>query len=126
MGRMHSKGKGIAASALPYKTSAPSWCKATGAEVSKAHISIAAQAPRESVILLCRLMRFSYARGECWLGHTFCAYAFDFASYCHQLALFHVTSRNVAPFRAVRILVELQACIGAIPMFKSGSCLASS
>ncbi|CAB11741.1 40S ribosomal protein S13 [Schizosaccharomyces pombe] len=28
MGRMHSKGKGIASSALPYVRSPPAWCKA--------------------------------------------------------------------------------------------------
>ncbi|ORY28497.1 ribosomal protein S13 [Naematelia encephala] len=34
MGRMHSKGKGISASALPYRRSQPSWSKATPEEVS--------------------------------------------------------------------------------------------
>ena len=33
MGRMHSKGKGLSRSALPYKRSAPSWQKMTAAEV---------------------------------------------------------------------------------------------
>uniref|UniRef100_A0A7S3QTV3 Small ribosomal subunit protein uS15 N-terminal domain-containing protein n=1 Tax=Dunaliella tertiolecta TaxID=3047 RepID=A0A7S3QTV3_DUNTE len=33
MGRMHSKGKGLSSSALPYKRSAPSWCKTTPQEV---------------------------------------------------------------------------------------------
>ncbi|ORX40100.1 ribosomal S13/S15 N-terminal domain-domain-containing protein [Kockovaella imperatae] len=33
MGRMHSKGKGISASALPYRRSQPSWSKATPEEV---------------------------------------------------------------------------------------------
>jgi hypothetical protein len=33
MGRMHSNGKGISSSALPYKRTAPSWCKAAPAEV---------------------------------------------------------------------------------------------
>ena len=33
MGRMHSNGKGISSSALPYKRSAPSWCKSAPAEV---------------------------------------------------------------------------------------------
>lgn len=28
MGRMHSKGRGISSSALPYTRTAPSWCKA--------------------------------------------------------------------------------------------------
>ena len=36
MGRMHSNGKGISKSALPYKRTAPSWCKAAPAEVSDA------------------------------------------------------------------------------------------
>mmetsp|Transcript_12736 Transcript_12736/g.22521 ORF Transcript_12736/g.22521 Transcript_12736/m.22521 type:complete len:153 (-) Transcript_12736:2412-2870(-) len=34
MGRMHSKGKGMSSSAMPYKRSAPSWCKATSTEVN--------------------------------------------------------------------------------------------
>ena len=34
MGRMHSGGKGIAGSALPYKRSPPSWLKITPSEVS--------------------------------------------------------------------------------------------
>ncbi|WVN85015.1 40S ribosomal protein [Cryptococcus depauperatus CBS 7841] len=33
MGRMHSKGKGMSASALPYRRSQPSWSKATPEEV---------------------------------------------------------------------------------------------
>ena len=33
MGRMHSKGKGMSSSALPYKRSAPSWLKMTTPEV---------------------------------------------------------------------------------------------
>lgn len=33
MGRMHSKGKGISSSALPYKKSPPSWLKITTQEV---------------------------------------------------------------------------------------------
>jgi hypothetical protein len=34
MGRMHSNGKGMSASALPYKRSPPSWCKTTSTEVT--------------------------------------------------------------------------------------------
>eukprot|EP00178_Gracilaria_changii_P028014 TRINITY_DN9438_c1_g1_i1.p1 TRINITY_DN9438_c1_g1~~TRINITY_DN9438_c1_g1_i1.p1 ORF type:complete len:152 (-),score=26.86 TRINITY_DN9438_c1_g1_i1:168-623(-) len=33
MGRMHTPGKGISSSALPYKRSPPSWLKATATEV---------------------------------------------------------------------------------------------
>ncbi|SPO34694.1 probable 40s ribosomal protein S13.e [Pseudozyma flocculosa] len=33
MGRMHSKGKGISSSALPYRRTPPSWLKATPEEV---------------------------------------------------------------------------------------------
>ena len=33
MGRMHSKGKGMSKSALPYKKSAPGWLKTTSSEV---------------------------------------------------------------------------------------------
>ncbi|CAD7705315.1 unnamed protein product [Ostreobium quekettii] len=35
MGRMHSKGKGISRSALPYKRTPPSWLKITAAEVTE-------------------------------------------------------------------------------------------
>ncbi len=34
MGRMHSKGKGVSSSALPYKRTPPSWCKTTSPEVT--------------------------------------------------------------------------------------------
>lgn len=33
MGRMHSKGKGLSRSALPYRRSPPSWLKITSNEV---------------------------------------------------------------------------------------------
>ncbi len=33
MGRMHSGGKGISSSALPYKRSPPSWLKTTASQV---------------------------------------------------------------------------------------------
>ena len=35
MGRMHTPGKGMSGSALPYKRSAPSWLKITPAEVTE-------------------------------------------------------------------------------------------
>ncbi|GBF92135.1 40S ribosomal protein S13 [Raphidocelis subcapitata] len=35
MGRMHSNGKGMSSSALPYRRSPPSWCKSTSAEVTE-------------------------------------------------------------------------------------------
>jgi small subunit ribosomal protein S13e len=41
MGRMHSKGKGIASSALPYRRAPPSWLKATPEEVCKEIIKMA-------------------------------------------------------------------------------------
>lgn len=34
MGRLHSKGKGMSASALPYRRAQPSWSKATSEEVA--------------------------------------------------------------------------------------------
>mmetsp|Transcript_11252 Transcript_11252/g.19249 ORF Transcript_11252/g.19249 Transcript_11252/m.19249 type:complete len:152 (+) Transcript_11252:70-525(+) len=34
MGRMHSKGKGISSSAIPYKRTAPQWNKTTASEVN--------------------------------------------------------------------------------------------
>lgn len=38
---MHSGGKGISSSALPYKRSAPSWCKATATEVKESICKLA-------------------------------------------------------------------------------------
>ncbi|KAJ8478277.1 hypothetical protein OPV22_022004 [Ensete ventricosum] len=35
MGRMHSRGKGISSSALPYKRTPPSWLKISAAEVEE-------------------------------------------------------------------------------------------
>eukprot|EP00952_Eustigmatos_sp_NYUAD-ZCMA_P011950 48250-Eustigmatos_ZCMA.PRE.1 len=35
MGRMHSSGKGIASSAIPYKRTPPSWAKATPRDVEE-------------------------------------------------------------------------------------------
>ncbi|KAF8049084.1 hypothetical protein Bca4012_035216 [Brassica carinata] len=35
MGRMHSRGKGISASALPYKRSPPAWLKTTALDVDE-------------------------------------------------------------------------------------------
>jgi len=35
MGRMHSGGKGISASALPYKRTPPSWLKTTATQVEE-------------------------------------------------------------------------------------------
>mmetsp|Transcript_6857 Transcript_6857/g.16588 ORF Transcript_6857/g.16588 Transcript_6857/m.16588 type:complete len:152 (-) Transcript_6857:74-529(-) len=35
MGRMHSKGKGLSSSALPYKRSPPSWLKVSSTEVQE-------------------------------------------------------------------------------------------
>lgn len=37
MGRMHSSGKGLSSSALPYKRSPPSWLKISSSEVWKAY-----------------------------------------------------------------------------------------
>ena len=37
MGRMHSRGKGIAKSALPYKRTPPSWLKLSASDV-EAHV----------------------------------------------------------------------------------------
>jgi small subunit ribosomal protein S13e len=35
MGRMHSSGKGMASSAIPYKRTPPSWAKATPRDVEE-------------------------------------------------------------------------------------------
>lgn len=41
MGRMHSKGKGISASAIPYSRQPPSWVKATPDQVVEQIIKLA-------------------------------------------------------------------------------------
>ena len=35
MGRMHSNGKGISRRSLPYRSSAPTWCKSNAAKVTE-------------------------------------------------------------------------------------------
>ena len=50
MGRMHSKGKGMSSSALPYKRSAPSWCKTTAAEVKESICKLARKGATPSQI----------------------------------------------------------------------------
>jgi len=41
MGRMHSRGKGMSSSAMPYKRSAPSWQKMTSKDVEDIIIKLA-------------------------------------------------------------------------------------
>ena len=41
MGRMHSRGKGIASSALPYKRTPPSWLKLSSQDVSEHIVKLA-------------------------------------------------------------------------------------
>jgi small subunit ribosomal protein S13e len=41
MGRMHSGGKGISKSSVPYKRSAPSWLKMTSAQIEELVIKLA-------------------------------------------------------------------------------------
>jgi len=41
MGRMHTPGKGMSGSALPYKRSAPSWLKITPTEVTETIVKMA-------------------------------------------------------------------------------------
>lgn len=41
MGRMHSKGKGISSSALPYRRTPPSWLKSSPEEVCEEIIKLA-------------------------------------------------------------------------------------
>ncbi|KAI0443662.1 40S ribosomal protein S13 [Xylaria telfairii] len=50
MGRLHSKGKGIAASALPYSRAPPSWSKATPAQVEENIIKLARKGATPSQI----------------------------------------------------------------------------
>ncbi|GAW18133.1 hypothetical protein ANO14919_076060 [Xylariales sp. No.14919] len=50
MGRLHSKGKGISASALPYSRAPPSWSKATPASVEENIIKLARKGASPSQI----------------------------------------------------------------------------
>ncbi|KAJ0054245.1 hypothetical protein Pint_00233 [Pistacia integerrima] len=38
MGRMHSRGKGISSSALPYKRTSPSWLKISSGDIEHCHV----------------------------------------------------------------------------------------
>ena len=46
MGRMHSKGKGISKSALPYRRTPPSWLKTSPTEVVEHVCKLAPQNPK--------------------------------------------------------------------------------
>lgn len=61
MGRMHTPGKGISRSALPYRRSVPSWLKLTSDEV------------KEQIFKLAKKVRFGCAvRTFCfWEGNVF-------------------------------------------------------
>jgi len=50
MGRMHSKGKGISASALPYSRNPPSWLKTTPDQVAEQIIKLAKKGATPSQI----------------------------------------------------------------------------
>ncbi|KAI1177558.1 40S ribosomal protein S13 [Nemania sp. FL0916] len=50
MGRLHSNGKGISASALPYSRDPPSWSKATPAQVEENIIKLARKGATPSQI----------------------------------------------------------------------------
>ena len=50
MGRLHSKGKGVARSALPYKRSPPQWCKTPANDVEEHVVRLAKKGLRPSAI----------------------------------------------------------------------------
>lgn len=50
MGRLHSKGKGVARSALPYKRTPPQWVKAEPADVEEQVCRLAKKGHRPSAI----------------------------------------------------------------------------
>ncbi|GAP86045.2 putative 40S ribosomal protein S13 [Rosellinia necatrix] len=50
MGRLHSSGKGISSSALPYSRAPPSWSKATPAQVEEQIIKLARKGTSPSQI----------------------------------------------------------------------------
>lgn len=50
MGRMHSSGKGMSSSALPYKRTAPSWVKTTDQEIREQIAKLAKKGMKPSAI----------------------------------------------------------------------------
>lgn len=62
MGRMHSRGKGIASSALPYKRTPPSWAKATPRDVEEHVCKLAKKGLHPS-----QVRRLLPSRAE-WMG----------------------------------------------------------
>jgi len=64
MGRMHSNGKGMADSALPYKRTPPSWLKTTSTEVTEHVTKLAKKGLMPSQVsflwLLCGMNRMRY------------------------------------------------------------------
>jgi small subunit ribosomal protein S13e len=59
MGRMHSGGKGISKSALPYKRSPPSWLKITSAQVEDNVCKLAKKGLTPSQVLIFAIRIFS-------------------------------------------------------------------
>lgn len=50
MGRMHSKGKGISSSSIPYSRAKPAWLKTTSAQVEEQILKMAKKGTTPSTI----------------------------------------------------------------------------
>lgn len=55
MGRMHSSGKGISKSALPYKRTPPSWSKMTASQVEDFVIKFAKKGLTPSQVIILKI-----------------------------------------------------------------------
>lgn len=62
MGRMHSNGKGMSGSSLPYSRRSPSWLKSTGEEVSEMICKLAKKGLTPS--LIGTILRDSHGVGQ--------------------------------------------------------------
>ena len=60
MGRMHSNGKGMADSALPYKRTPPSWLKTTSTEVTDHVTKLAKKGLMPSQVSFLYTIPYSY------------------------------------------------------------------
>ena len=70
MGRMHSGGKGIAKSSIPYKRTPPSWAKATSSQVEEHVCKLAKKGLTPSQVSLSFVFEFLLAIFICRL--VFC------------------------------------------------------
>jgi small subunit ribosomal protein S13e len=64
MGRMHSRGKGMASSAIPYKRTPPSWAKATPRDVEEHVCKLAKKGLHPSQVRVMHALGLDVQRGR--------------------------------------------------------------